>query len=282
MNFLIPGALLLSFAPVLVKASALHPDLMGFYRMVFGMVWLGGHLALTRSWPKGRWLQPMPLLAGLAFALDLILWHRSIHYIGPGLATMLANLQVLMVAAWGFLRGSERPSARFWASTAAALVGLGLIVGGSALPKSELLPGLLLGIGAALAYSWYLILLKAVEQESEDASSQSMLQVSLAASVVLGATGLSQGANLGIPDVRALAYLLGYGFIIQGLAWMLIAHAMKRLPGYLVSLVLLIQPVLSLVWDVVFFARQLTALEITGIALTLLAIWLGASKRIEK
>ncbi|PKL74188.1 MAG: EamA/RhaT family transporter, partial [Candidatus Melainabacteria bacterium HGW-Melainabacteria-1] len=87
MSFLLPGALLLSFAPVLVKASALHPDLMGFYRMLFGMLWLGGHLLITRAWPSGRWLRPLPLLAGFAFALDLILWHRGIHFIGPGLAT---------------------------------------------------------------------------------------------------------------------------------------------------------------------------------------------------
>ena len=277
MSSLIPGALLLSFAPVLVKASALHPDLMGFYRMLFGMLWLGGHLLLTRAWPRGRWLQPLPLLAGLAFALDLILWHRSIHYIGPGLATMLANLQVLVVAGWGFLSGQDKPSARFWFSAGLALAGLGLIVSGSALARSELLPGLLLGLAAALAYSWYLILLKGVEQASTDSSSQSMIQVSLSACVILGASGLATGANLGIPDLRALSYLLAYGFLIQGLAWMLIAHAMKKLPAFLVSLVLLLQPVLSLVWDLLLFSRRLTPPEVAGMVLTLAAIWLGAS-----
>lgn len=275
MPFLIPGALILSFAPVLVKASGLHPDLMGFYRMFFGMIWLGGHLLITQSKPQGKWLQPLPLLAGLAFALDLILWHRSIHYIGPGLATMLANLQVLMVAAWGFVSGTEKPSSRFWLSTAVALAGLWLIVGGSALPRETLMPGLILGLAAALAYSWYLILLKQVEQHSQDTSSQSMLQVSLAACIILGGSGLMTGANFSIPNLQALSYLLAYGFIIQGLAWMLIAHAMKKLAGYLVSLVLLLQPVLSLVWDVALFSRRLTALEIAGMILTLIAIWLG-------
>lgn len=275
MQFLIPGALILSFAPVLVKASGLHPDLMGFYRMFFGMIWLGAHLLITRSRPQRSWLKPLPLLAGLAFALDLILWHRSIHYIGPGLATMLANLQVLMVAAWGFVSGQDKPSGRFWLSTGVALAGLWLIVGGSALPRETLMPGLWLGLAAALAYSWYLILLKRVEQGSSEASSQNMLQVSLAACVVMGGSGLMTGASFGIPDTRSLLYLLAYGFIIQGLAWMLIANAMKKLAGYLVSLVLLLQPVLSLVWDVLLFQRRLTPLEIAGMGLTLIAIWLG-------
>lgn len=276
MSFLVPGALLLSFAPILVKASALHPDLMGFYRMLFGMLWLGGHLLLTRSKPQGKWLQPLPLLAGVAFALDLILWHRSIHSIGPGLATMLANLQVLVVAGWGFLRGQEKPSGRFWLSTALALGGLWLIVSASALPQGELVPGLILALTAALAYSWYLILLKRVEQDSVDASSQSMIQVSLSSCLVLGLSGLATQAQFAIPDLRALAYLLAYGCLIQGLAWMLIAHAMKKLPAFQVSLVLLLQPVLSLVWDVVIFHRRLTPAEMLGMALTLVAIWLGA------
>lgn len=279
MNFLIAGALLLSFAPVLVKASALHPDLMGFYRMFFGMVWLSGHLWLSKSWPKGQWLRPLPLLAGFAFALDLVLWHRSIHYIGPGLATMLANLQVLVVASWSFASGQDKPSSKFWASALCALLGLALIVSSSALPGKDLVPGLLLGLGAALAYSWYLILLKRIEQDSKDASSQSMLQVSLAACVVMGASGLATGANLSLPLDIGLGYILAYGFLIQGLAWMLIAHAMKHLPAYLISLVLLIQPVLSLVWDLVFFGRHLTAGEIAGIALTLVAIGLGATQK---
>ena len=53
----------------------------------------------------------MAVGAGVFFAADLILWHHSIDDVGAGLATVLANIQVVVVplVAWAVL--SERPAA---------------------------------------------------------------------------------------------------------------------------------------------------------------------------
>ena len=55
-----------------------------------------------------------PLLAGVFFAGDLTFWHHAIEYVGAGLATVLGNLQVLVVGvvAWIAVRGAagSRPS----------------------------------------------------------------------------------------------------------------------------------------------------------------------------
>ena len=44
--------------------------------------------------------------AGVFFAADLIFWHHAIEDVGAGLATVLGNLQVVIVpfAAWAVLR----------------------------------------------------------------------------------------------------------------------------------------------------------------------------------
>src|SRR5215208_2914738 len=66
---------------------------------------------------EGRRYGPRPLkqralawLAGVFFAVDLIAWHQGIEEVGAGLATVLGNLQVVLVGllAWAILR--ERPS----------------------------------------------------------------------------------------------------------------------------------------------------------------------------
>ena len=46
------------------------------------------------------------------FAIDMMLWNRSIVDVGAGLATVLANIQVVLVplVAWALL--SERPGAQ--------------------------------------------------------------------------------------------------------------------------------------------------------------------------
>ena len=48
------------------------------------------------------------------FAADLILWHHSIADVGAGLATVLANIQVVLVplVAWAVL--AERPRGAYW------------------------------------------------------------------------------------------------------------------------------------------------------------------------
>jgi drug/metabolite transporter (DMT)-like permease len=40
----------------------------------------------------------LALAAGVLFAADLVFWHHAIQDVGAGLATVLANLQVVLVA----------------------------------------------------------------------------------------------------------------------------------------------------------------------------------------
>src|SRR3712207_7343404 len=68
-------------------------------------------------------------LAGVFFAADLIFWHHSIADVGAGLATVLGNLQVVLVAfvAWAVL--GERPGSRVIAAVPIVFMGAVLISG---------------------------------------------------------------------------------------------------------------------------------------------------------
>src|SRR3712207_9405494 len=68
-------------------------------------------------------------LAGVFFAADLVFWHHAIADVGAGLATVLGNLQVVIVAyvAWAVL--GERPEARVIAAGPVVLAGAGLNAG---------------------------------------------------------------------------------------------------------------------------------------------------------
>ena len=76
------------------------------------------------------------------FAADLILWHNSIDDVGAGLATVLANIQVVLVplVAWAVL--AERPGRRVLAALPHAQpVWLGAVWGmisaGSEIPSNS-------------------------------------------------------------------------------------------------------------------------------------------------
>jgi drug/metabolite transporter (DMT)-like permease len=102
------------------------------------------------------------LVAGICFGLDLTAFHAAIGAVGAGLATVLANLQVVIVGLVAWLALGERPSARLAAAIPLALAGVVLIsgvVGGGAF-GSDPLAGVVLGLTAAAFYSAYLLILR--------------------------------------------------------------------------------------------------------------------------
>ena len=96
------------------------------------------------------------------FAADLIMWHHSIGDIGAGLATVLANIQVVLVplVAWAVL--SERPGRQVLAALPIALLGVVLISGVLEHGAYGHNPtrGAIFGLGAGIAYVGFLLLLR--------------------------------------------------------------------------------------------------------------------------
>jgi len=58
-----------------------------------------------------------------------MLWDRAIAAVGAGLATVLANLEVVVVAIVAWLVLGERPQQRPLLAVPLALVGVGLVLG---------------------------------------------------------------------------------------------------------------------------------------------------------
>src|SRR5688572_9567607 len=143
-----------------MKLWAVGPTAAGFYRMLFGglllaalLAWRGERLVLGRAAP---WV----LAAAVAFALDLVFWHRSILAVGTGLATLLANFQVFLVAVASVVWFGERGGWRLAAAVPLALFGLALIVG---VDPAALAPaqraGIALGLATAVCYASYILAL---------------------------------------------------------------------------------------------------------------------------
>jgi drug/metabolite transporter (DMT)-like permease len=105
--------------------------------------------------------------------------------------------------------------------------------------------------------------------------------VSLATAVFLGLLVIAEGGTLVIRDLRSIAALGAYGVFSQAIGWMLIS---KGLPGVRVSLaglLILIQPSLAYVWDILIFSLSVTPMKIAGTLITLWAIYLGSSSQKE-
>src|SRR5437764_14139339 len=158
------GALAIACSSILVRLSHASPSTAAIFRCAYALPVLG----LLAVWEDRRFGPRVwhdrraAMAAGVFFAADLILWHHSIEDVGAGLATVLANIQVVLVplVAWAIL--AERPARRVLATLPLVLLGVILISGVLQHGAYGQAPGrgALFGIAAGIAYVGFLLLLR--------------------------------------------------------------------------------------------------------------------------
>lgn len=276
------GAVLISFSGVWVKIAHVTPEVSAFYRVFFGgMVLLAA--ALYRREIKRPQLRHLALnlLCGILFAVDLWLYHYSIQYIGPGLATILPNFQVFILAGFGvlFLKEPLRPV--YLLSLPLAFIGLFMIVGinGSFMEPSYRI-GVYYGLTAAVVYAVFILSLRKLQADQKGASFFYVLMgVSFTAAIFLAAQVVHHHDSFQIPDLQTFFSLAALGLFSQSLGWILITNTLPAIRASLSGLILLLQPALAFVWDVVFFQRPTTAMNWLGVLIALAAIYLGMARQ---
>jgi drug/metabolite transporter (DMT)-like permease len=279
---LLIGATLISFSPVFVKIADVPPTIAGFYRMAIGGVFLL-IIAMARGDSLWKGIRPLGLAFACAawFAADLSFWHRSIAYIGPGLATIMGNFQVFFLAAFGILVLREKADWRFLLSVPLAVTGLAMLVGidwGALAPTYKV--GVLFGLLTALAYAAYVLTLQKSQSRSPRLSAAANLAViSLATAAIMAIEGPLQGESFRIATTRSWLAMVGYGVLCQALGWIVISRALVKVEASRAGLILLLQPTLAFIWDILFFKRPTGAIDALGAALALGAIYIGGTRR---
>ena len=272
------GAMLLSTTSIFVVLAQVAPTVSAFYRMLFGGAMLLGWVVLTRRWVRIRWRDlTLALLPALGFSLDLIFWHRSILWVGPGVATLLTTFQVFLMALVGWWVYRERLGRWFVPGLAVALAGLWLLVGAHwSLFDARHRLGVWLGLASGVAYTLYLLSFRrALSGHTALSAAQFLGLMSLLSAGLLLAWGGLEGDTFALTTARSWSALLALGFFGQVIAWLLMVRAMPLLPASLVGLLLLLQPALAFVLDVLLFKRPTGAGDWLGLALALAGILLG-------
>ena len=273
--YAVAGASLIAFSSILVRLSHASPSTAAIFRCVYALPVLGA-LAWwedrrhgARSWQDRR----AAIASGAFFAADLIMWHHSIDDVGAGLATVLANVQVVFVplVAWALL--SERPGRRVLAALPLAGVGVLLISGVLEAHAYGRNPtrGALFGLGAGVAYVGFLLLLRRGGVDLRrpagplfDATATAAV-LSIAAGVVIGDARL-------IPVWPGAGWLVALALSSQVLGWLAITVSLPRLPAALTSLLLTIQPIGSLAAGAAIFGEAPSALQLLGVVGVLAAL----------
>ena len=262
------GAGAIAFSSILVRLSHASPSTAAIFRCAYALPILG-----ALAWREDRRLGPRDThdrraaaAAGVFFAADLLLWHHSIEDVGAGLATVLANVQVVFVPllAWAIL--GERPHRRVLAALPVCLLGVLLISGvfeHGAYGRAPLRGGLF-GLGAGIAYVGFLLLLRRGGVDLRRPAGP-LFDATAVAAVLCVAAGVIIGDARLVPSWPSAGWLVVLALTSQVLGWLLITSSLPRLPAALTSLLLTVQPVGSVALGALILAEAPSTLQLVGV-----------------
>jgi drug/metabolite transporter (DMT)-like permease len=280
--YILIGAFLISFSGVWVKIAHTGPTVSAFYRVLIGGFVL---LFIVKIKKKPLWSSLsnflLSVLCGFFFALDLFVWHRSILYIGPGLATILANFQVFLLALYGMIILKEKISLRLILGIPIAVLGLFLVVGFNWSNLSGIYrAGIFFGLATAFCYTVFLLTLRKIQASDKPLpASSNMAVISLSTAFFLAVFLGYSHISFSMPDMRTAVSLISYAFFSQVVGWVLISKGLPNVRASLAGLLLLTQPSFAFIWDILFFSRETSVLNGLGAVLTLVAIYMGSTSR---
>ena len=271
--FAVAGVLCISFAAILVRLAGTAPATTAFFRALYAfpvlfVIWLTVRRRDDRD-ARARWIA---FGAGVLLAIDLTIWHVSIERIGAGLATVLANVQVVFVGlvAWVFYR--ERP-------TRTALVVVPVIFAGAVLLSglgrddaygSDPVGGVIFGLLAGVSYAAFLLTLRASNRRHLVPTPGPVLDATAGTAVGALLIGLAGAPGFSLrPEWPAHGWLLLLGLLTQTTGWLLITVALPRLPALETSVIILIQPVGAILWAYLIFTEALSPIQWTGVVVVL-------------
>ena len=258
-------ALLWGFLAIALKVAVADVDVptIVWFRFTFAFTALAlivgrrrpGRLAILKRPP------PLAVLAGACLLTNYLGFISAVDRTTPSNAQVLIQVAPLLLAGLGVVCFGERLAR-------AQLIGVALAVGGFALFHSDQL-GRLLGateryregnlmvLGAAVAWAGYAVLQKLLSRRGHAPQDLNLVFYALPALVLLPVVRFEQLAAL-TPGGWVLMVFLGLNTLV---AYGALGEALKRLPAHEVSLVITLNPLITLVTMAI-----LGALEVTWIA----------------
>jgi drug/metabolite transporter (DMT)-like permease len=262
----------IAFSGIFYRYAEVTPATATVFRCLYGLP----ILALV-GWYEHRRYGPLPsravwlaVVAGVFFAGDLLSWHHAVDAVGAGLATVLGNLQVLVVGLVAWLVFKERPPRPVLLALPIVLVGVVLISGvvGSGAYGADPPLGVSLGIVTALSYAGYLLIIRRGSNDLRRPAGP--VAISTASTMVVSVLAGSLLGELDpVPSWPSHFWLVLVGITSQSIGYLVISISLPRLPAALVSIILLAQPVATVVLARILLAEEPSIVQLLGVALVI-------------
>ena len=273
---------MIAWSAILVRLSHASPSTAAVFRCLYAVPVLGvlAWVERRRYGPRSRRDLRLSVWAGAFFAADLICWHHSIANVGAGLATVLGNLQVVLVGFVAWLTLGERPDPRHVGAIPVVLVGVVLISGvlGHRAYGHDPALGVVYGIATGLTYAGFILVLRQGGRDLRRIAAP-LFEATAFAVLFAAVAGIVIGDVSFAPSWPEHGWLLLLALTSQVVGWLLISMSLPRLPAALTSVLLTIQPVGSVVLGVALLGESPSVLQLLGVAFIFSGVVLATTRR---
>jgi len=264
--------LCIAFSGIFYRYAAVSPSTGTVYRALFGLplLVLVAVAERRRGGPLPARARRYAAIAGIFFAGDLLFWHHAIEAVGAGLATVLGNLQVLIVGVVAWLVFGERPSRNTLLALPVVLVGVVLISGviGAGAYGADPALGVVLGLLTAFCYAGYLLLIRVGGRDPRRPAGPVAIATMVTA-VSAALAGTVSGDLDMTPPLASLAWLALLGVTSQSIGYLCISISLPRLPAVITSIILLVQPVTTVGLSMILLDERPSIAQLLGVALVI-------------
>ncbi|MBV7434070.1 DMT family transporter [Cardiobacteriaceae bacterium TAE3-ERU3] len=281
MLLLITGCVLFGLGSLIVAFVDVGAYAIAFWRLaiaagVFGIIAVQQRAAM----PTSRIAMLFAALSGIFLALDLALWHESIHAIGPGISTLLNSLQIFFLAGIGIVFFAERLTLIQLCSLLLAITGVAMIGSPEFRHNDNAAWGFTSGIISGLMFAAAMASIRKTHDIEITNLIALMLISSAAGALAILPLGLIIDHGHFVPiGWQDIALVIVYGTVMQCVAWGLVAFSIPKLSLALTGLIMLSEPVAALVIDYLLLDKPINALQWFGAFVTLTAIYIGSIVR---
>lgn len=273
------GAAIISTSAVLIKLADLPATTTAALRTGYALpvLILLGFIEWRQRKRRDPRMRIWCLLTGLLFGAAIVLQNLAVSLIGAGIATVICNLQVLVVALGGWWFFTERPPRRLILALPPALIGVVMVsgvIGGQATGSDPSL-GVLAGLANSLCYGAYLLTMRRAMSFGAPQPITLLRDVTAVACAVSLVAVLMAGDGGLSPSWPAHGWVILLALGPQVAGWLLITINLPRLPLAVSGLLLLLQPMLGMLLAVIVLREDPSTVQLVGCVLLLIAVACG-------
>ncbi len=275
---LVLGALAMGISPIFVRWADVGPFTSAFWRVFLALpalyVWM--RIAEREARPRRAFSLPV-ILAGLAFAGDLLFWHTAILRTSVANATFFATTAPIWVVAFAWILFGERAGREILLGLALCLVGGGALLAQSLRLRPEGALGDAFGLATGVFFGLYFLAVEAARRNTSAA--RVTFEASVVTVVILFAVAAVAEHKLLPSSLVGVLALLGMSWVSHAGGQGLLSVALGRLPATFSSLVIFLEAIAAALFAFLLLGEPISAMQALGGALIMAGIYVARPRR---